>query len=203
VRLKEFSTSVHTNRLTLLTATVTTAAPAQMIHIVSPATNGMVLPYNTNSTYLVQACFSAALASATNNFNVLINGALKPQASYILRPLNVAAACPGFKSLTYNWSNPSIGTNLIQVIYTNAFPPIIDSRFLTVVPPLTISGLANSNHLILWDSAPGVNYLVLATTNLTQSFQVISGIIPAQGSTTSFYDPNSSDQKYYQIQMVQ
>ena len=203
VRLKEFATSVYTNRSTMLTSTVTTLAPTQIVQISSPATNGVILPYTTNSAYMVQACFSSTLTTATTNFNVLINGVLQPQAAYILRPVNGLATCSGFKSLSYNWSNPSVGTNLIQVIYTNAIPPISDTRWLTVVPPLRISGLANNNQLILWSSAPGVNYQVLATTNLAQPFQVISGIIPAQGSTTSYYDPNPAQQKYYSIQMVQ
>jgi hypothetical protein len=48
-----------------------------------------------------------------------------------------------------------------------------------------------------------VNYEVLATTNLTQPFQPISTIIPSQGTTTSFYDPNPEQQKFYEIEMVQ
>jgi hypothetical protein len=56
--------------------------------------------------------------------------------------------------------------------------------------------------LLLWNSAPGVNYQVLATTNLVQPFQTISDIVPGQGSTTTFYDPNPGAQKFYEIQMV-
>ena len=40
----------------------------------------------------------------------------------------------------------------------------------------------------MWDSAPGVNYQVLATTNLTQPFQPISGTIPGTGTSTFYYD---------------
>jgi hypothetical protein len=47
-----------------------------------------------------------------------------------------------------------------------------------------------------------LNYQVLATTNLTQPFLPISNIIPSQGLTTSYYDPNPADQKFYQIEMV-
>jgi glycosidase len=200
VRLKEYATSVYTNRFAMLTATVTDAAPTQVVEISSPATNGMILNYSTNSTYLVSACFSSSLISATTNFNVLINGVLQPQANYILRP---SGPCSGMKAIYFNWNNPSIGTNLIQVIYTNAVVPIGDSRAVTVVPPLQISSLASNNQLILWNSAPGVNYQVLATTNLAQPFHVISDIIPGQGTTSSFYDPNPASQKFYEIQMVQ
>ena len=203
VRLKEYATSVYTNRLTPLTATVSTLAPLQVVEISSPATNGTVLPYGTNTTYLLSACFSSSLASSTNNFNVLINGVLQPQAAYILRP---NGPCSGMKALYYNWNNPPVGTNVIQVLYTNSAPPISDTRSVIVVPPLVISGLGgNNNQLVLWDSAPGVNYQVLATTNLTQPFQPISGIVPSQGATTSYYDSdtNSVAQKFYQVEMVQ
>jgi hypothetical protein len=203
VRLKEYATGVYTNRLTTLAATVNTLAPVQVVQISSPATNGTILTYSTNMTYLIQACFSSSLTSATNNFNVLINGVLQPQTAYILRPLNGIAACSGFKSLNYNWNNPSLGTNLIQVIYTNAIVPISDTRLITVVPPLRISSLASNNQLVVWDSAPGVNYQVLATTNLAQPFQGISGVIPGSGTSTYFYDPNPAVQKFYEIQMVQ
>jgi len=199
VRLKEFATSVYTNRLTLLGTTVNTLAPTQVVEITSPATNGTVLTYSSNTTYVVTACFSSSLVSVPNNFNVLVNGALQPSANYILRP---TGPCVGMKVLYYDWSNPPIGTNVIQVIYTNSLTPISDTRLVTITPPLVISGLAGNNQLVLWNSAPGVNYQVLATTNLAQPFQNISGVVPGQGITTSFYDANPAAQKFYEIQMV-
>lgn len=202
VRLKEFTTSVYTNRLTLLSASVTTLAPTQVVEISSPATNGTILPYSTNSTYLLAACYSSSLAANATNFNVLINGVLEPQSTYILR---ASGPCSGLRAVYCGWNNPPIGTNVIQVIYTNAVPPISDTRTVIVAPPLTISGLGgNDRHLVLWNSAPGVNYEVRATTNLTQPFQPLSGIIPSQGITTSFYDPatNPVPGKFYQIEML-
>ncbi len=202
VRLKEYGTSVYTNRYTMLTATVNTLAPAQVVDIVNPATDGTVLNYSSNLTYLVRACFSSSLAPATNNFNVFINGVLQPQANYILEPVGHLVPCPDMQGLLYNWHNPPIGTNLIQVIYTNAIPSVSDTRLVIVAPPLRISGLGGNNQLVLWTSAPGVNYQVLATTNLARPFQPVSGIIPSQGTTTSFYDPNPAPQKFYEIQMT-
>jgi hypothetical protein len=202
VRLKEYATAVYTNRVTILSATVNTLAPAQTVLISSPATDGTVLTYSNNATYLVQACFSSTLTSQAANFNLLINGILQPQSSYILRPAGAVAGCPGYKSLLYNWSNPNIGTNLIQVIYTNAIPPISDTRSAIVAPPLQISGLSNNNQLVIWDSASGVNYQVLATTNLLEAFVPISGVIPGSGGSTYFYDPNPASQKFYEIQML-
>jgi len=206
VKLNDFASSVLTNRFTKLSATVNTLAPVQEVEISSPATNGTVLLYNnTNTTYLVQACYSPTLTSVATNFNVLINGVLQPQSSYILRAEGTVSGCPGLNSLLYNWSNPTVGTNLIQVIYTNGITPLSDSRSVIVAPPLRISGisgLSNNGQSVIWDGVPGVNYQVLATTNLLQPFQVISGLIPGSGTTTSFSDPNPAPQKYYEIQMI-
>ena len=205
VRLKEFATSVYTNRITTLTASVVTLAPAKVVQIASPATNGTVIAYIPNTTYLVQACFDSSLSPQKTNFNVLINGALQPQSSYLFQAVQSGSAsyCPGYRILQFNWSNPPLGTNLVQVIYTNAPVPISDTRALTVASAPRISGLANNNQLVVWDSAPGVNYQVLATTNLLQPFTAISGIIPGSGSSTFFYDQNPLPQKFYEILMVQ
>ncbi|HEY5298056.1 MAG TPA: alpha-amylase family glycosyl hydrolase [Verrucomicrobiae bacterium] len=204
VRLKEYATSVYTNRYTMLATAVNTFAPLEVVEISSPATNDAVLTYSTNTTYVVQACFSPTLSSAATNFNVLINGALLSSSDYFIRPTNAfgPTICPNMKSLTYDWSNPPLGTNIIQVIYTNAIPPISDTRSLIVVPPLRISGLSNNHQLIVWDSAAGANYEVLATTNLTQPFQPVSGVIQATSSSTSFYDPDPEPQKFYEIQLM-
>ena len=202
VRLKEYATTVYPNRVTTLTRTVNTLAPTQVVQISSPATDGTVIGYATNSTYLVQACFSATLTSLTSNFNILINGVLQPQTSYILRPVSAVAGCTGYKAVLYNWNNPPLGTNVIQVIYTNAIPPIGDTRSVVVAPPLKISGLDNNNQLVVWDSAPGVNYQVLATTNLLQPFQVISPVIQGNGSSTFYYDTAPAEQKFYQIEQL-
>jgi hypothetical protein len=97
------------------------------------------------------------------------------------------------------------GTNVLLVVYsnTNTGVALSDTRTVIVLSPLVISGLGGNNQLVLWNSTPGVNYEVLATTNLAQPFQPISGIIPSQGTTTSFYDANPEPQKFYEIEMVQ
>jgi hypothetical protein len=203
VKLNDYASGVLTNRYTLLSTTVNTLAPVETVLISSPATNGTVLAYrDTNTTYLIQACFSTTLASVATNFNVLINGALQPQSAYIIRPMGSVAGCTGYKSLLYNWSNPSVGTNLIQVIYTNSFPPVSDARSVVVAPPLQIGGILNNNQLVIWNSLAGVNYQVLATTNLAQPFVPISGLIAGTGGTASFYDPNPAGQKFYEIELI-
>ena len=203
VRLKEFATGVYPNRTTTLTRTVNTLAPAQTVTFTVPPTNGVVLTYTTNLTYLLKACFSTSLTAAKTNFNILINGVLQPQGSYILQPPGGITNCPSSRAVEFSWSNLPLGTNILTVIYTNATVPISDTRIITVAPPLRISGLGNNNQLIIWDSAPGINYQVLATTNLLAPFAPVSDVIPGSGSSTFFFDPNPADQKYYQIQMVQ
>ena len=200
VRLREFATTVYPNRVTLLTRTVSTLAPAQVVTISSPAANGTVITATgTNLVYLVQACFTPTLTPNVTNFNVLINGALQPQSAYILRPVGAVAGCPGMRSLLFNWNITNTGSYTIQVSYTNA-PVTTDTRTVVVAPPLRISNFDETSKLVVWDSAPGVNYQVLATTNLLQPFQVISQPIPGSGASTFFYDPAPSEpQKFYEI----
>ena len=211
VRLKEFATSVYTNRYTTLIRTVNVAAPAQVVQISSPSTDGAVITNALNATYLVQACFTSSLGTSSNYFEVLINGVLQPQGAYLIRSTTNCAS--NMRTLFYNWSNPPMGTNIIQVIYTNASSPnvsgqpISDTRTIFVAPPLKISGLSGAgrgNNLIIWDSAPGAVYNVLATTNLTQPFQNISGPVVGVGASTTFYDTDTNaPQKFYEVQMLQ
>jgi hypothetical protein len=132
------------------------------------------------------------------------------------------------RALLYNWTNPPAGSNMIQIVFTNSFA-LGDTRAVTVVRPgdsdgdgmsdlhelfagtdsqnaasvLRITDLANENRLIVWDSVPGVNYQVLATTNPAVPLQVISPIIPASGES-SFYFDSSPDptNKFYRVQVV-
>jgi hypothetical protein len=203
VKLNDFASGILTNRFTMLSTTVNTLAPLPEVEISSPATNGTVLlQSSSNLTYLVHACYSTTLPAVTTNFNIFINGVLQPTSGYILRPPGVVAGCPGLQSLLYNWNNPAPGTNLIQVIYTNALPPVSDTRSVIVSPPLQISGFSANHQLVIWNGVPGVNYEVLATTNLLQPFEVISGLIPSTGGSTSFFDPNPAPQKFYEVEMV-
>jgi len=205
VRLKEFTTGIYTNRYTPLTRTVNTLAPTQVVQISSPATDGTALTLTGNNlVYLVQACFTSTLTPNVTNFNVLINGVLQPQSAYILRPVGAVAGCTGLRSLLFNWTltTNNLGANQIQVLYTNALPAISDTRNVIVAPPLQITGLANNNQLVVWQSAPGVNYQVLTTTNLLQPFQPVGVPVPGSGASTFFYDPNPAPQKFYEIEQL-
>jgi hypothetical protein len=112
------------------------------------------------------------------------------------------AGCPGMSSLLYNWSGGLPGTNVIQVVFSNAVV-LSDTRTVIVPPPLRISEFNMGNQTIVWDSAPGVNYVVLATTNLSEPFMPISPVIPGNGTSTFYYDNSSpARQKFYEITTV-
>ena len=211
VRLKEYGTSVYTNHYTMLTAAVNTLAPEQVVQISSPASDGSIITMTSNTTYLIQACFTPTLdTNDPSLFTMTINGVLQPSSSFIFRPVGSIAGCPGLRSLLYNWTANSpgttTGTNIIQVVYYNSNTGVTlsDTRTVIIPPPLVISGVASNNQLLIWDSAPGVNYQVLATTNLAQPFTPISGNIPGTGTSTFYYDYSTTNapQKFYEIEAV-
>jgi hypothetical protein len=204
-RLKSPASAVYTNRLTVLTRTVQTLAPAQVVEISSPATDGMIIPMSDGSVYLIHICFTANL-TVTNAelFALTINGALQPRSEYLFRPPGSVAGCPGLRSILYNWSGAAPGTNVIQITFTNQLLTLSDVRTVIVPPPLLITGYpSSSDPLIVWDSTPGLNYLVLATTNLSEPFVPVSPVIPAGGLSTFYYDDSpGAPQKFYIIQTL-
>jgi hypothetical protein len=208
VRLKTFATSVYPSRLTTLTSTINTLGPLQYVEISSPATDGAAIPLYTNTTYVIQTCFTSSLTvNDTSLFGIYINGALQPTNSYVIQ----ASGCGyGLRTLYYNWTLNSpgtvSGTNAIQVVYSNnvSNPFLSATRTVVVPPPLQISGLNSNNQLVIWDSAAGLNYQVLATTNLAVPFAPVSGVIPGTGASTYFFDNSTTNapQKFYKIQAI-
>ena len=210
VRLKEYGTSIYTNRYTMLTVTANTLAPVQVVQISSPATDGSIITLTSNISYFVQTCFTPILdTNDASLFNLTINGVVQPSSRFIFAGVG-AAGCPGLDSLYFHWTMNSpgtvMGTNVLQVVYSNSITGVTlsDTRTVIVPPPLVISGLTSNNQLLIWDSAPGVNYQVLATTNLTQPFTPISGTIPGTGTSTFYYDylTTNAPQKFYEIEVV-
>jgi hypothetical protein len=232
VRLKEFSSSILTNRYTTLTRTVHTAAPGQVLHIVNPSGDGAILALATNDIFTIQTCFTSTLTTNTyQSFSIYINGVFQPRNAtngtplYLLSPLGCGS---GMRSLSYNWIGAPPGSNTIQILFTNQIY-LSETRAIAVVRPgdsdgdgmsdyaeliagtdtdnansvLRITALANGNQLVVWDSVSNINCQVLATTNLSYPLAPLSPVIPSSGSSTFFFD-NSPDafNKFYRIQVV-
>jgi hypothetical protein len=97
------------------------------------------------------------------------------------------------------------GTNAILVTLTNNIS-LSDSRNVIVANPVfDISGITPQSlgGSIVWDSVPGVNYQVWATTDLSIPMAPISGVISASGSSTFFSDPAPDPlHKFYRIELL-
>jgi glycosidase len=122
VRLKEFSSSVFSNRFTTLTRSLNTFAPTSVLQISDPATEGATLTLETNDVYTILTCFTSTLT--TNNYNlfsIYINGVFQPRTNQVGTPLYRIGGsfCPGMRSLRYDWTGSLVGTNTIQVTFTN------------------------------------------------------------------------------------
>jgi hypothetical protein len=199
VKLKEFASSAFANRVTYLTRTVNTLAPVEVMNIVTPSPDGTMLILNSNDVYVVQACFTSTLTTNdTSLFSLYINGILQPRSNYVLRPTGCGA---GLRTLYYNWSGAAPGTNILQLMYTNQVI-LSDARMVRVTPPFNQTTLTFDGKLLEWASVPGINYQILATTNLLYPMSPIA-IQPASGASTFFVDPSPDPiQKYYRVQIV-
>jgi len=226
VRLREATSSLFTNRLTMLTRTVNTFSPPSVLNIVNPGTECAILVLNSNDVYLTQTCFSTGLSNNPALYSIYINGALQPRSNYIF----LASGCAtGLRSLYYYWNSPAIGSNVISVTYSNLSLQLADTRNVAIARPgdtdgdgmsdyneivagtnpqdansiLRITELANGHQLVVWDSVAGRNYEVLATTNPSSPMQIISPVIPANGDSSFYFDtaPDPTN-KFYRVKVV-
>ena len=226
VRLREVTTDILTNRVTIVSRTVNTLAPQAALTITDPGTNGAVLVMNTNTLINIRTCFTDTLTTNdATRFTLLVNGQPQTVSSNNFRTTGCGS---GLRLVFHPYSTWLPGLNVIQMTYSNIFT-VSDTRSFYVVRPgdtdgdglsdlaelyagtdpddaasvLRITGLENGNQLVVWDSVPGVNYQVLASTNLAEPFAVLSPVLPASG-TSSFYYDNTPDptNKFYRIQVV-
>jgi hypothetical protein len=213
VHLKELTSTLYPNRFTPLSTAVTGAAPTKFIELSNPSENGEIVTLQSGGYFPVQACFTTNMLTNPNNnnanipfFSIYINGVFQPRVT----PTNFytiggSGCSTGMRLISYNWYNPVIGSNNIQIVFSNSTANVFsDTKSLIIAQPLQITAL-NGNNELIWASAPDVNYEVLATTNLEQPFENISGIIPSQGSSTFFYDlsyTNAIPQKFYEVEVI-
>ena len=235
VRLKEAVTAVLPTRFTTLTRTVNTLAPVQTLFISDPPSDGFTLTLATNDVYTLRTCFSQALTTTNIDlFSIFINGEFQTRRAtngtplYFISPIGCGN---GLRQLRYDWSGAPVGSNYLQIVFTNTLV-LGGTRWVNVSRPidytldsdgdgmldwqetiagtnpfdsnsvLRITSLSDGNQLVVWDSVSNVNYQVLATTNLSQPMVPISPIIPASGASAFFYDTATAQNKYYRIQVV-
>jgi hypothetical protein len=206
VHLKELTSTIYTNRYTTLTATPTAKAATQFVSISNPSQDGQVVTLPNNSPFTIQACFTSSLANNVNDFFIYVNGVFQPRsANGNFYTIGGTACGTGMHMLSYNINNPVAGTNTIEVVYSNTTATVLaDTKSVIITQPLQITSITGNSQLV-WASAPGVNYAVLATTNLMQPFEPISGVIPSQGSSTFYEDTVNTPpvpQKYYEIEVL-
>jgi hypothetical protein len=231
VRLNEITTPVLSNRVTTLTNSFTTAAPAAVLQISSPPVDGLALLLDSNSVYTVEACFTANLdTNDIENFTVSINGVPQPRWGADFEPyyyIGGTACGPAMRTFNYSWAAPPPGSNVINVTFDGTqvlsaqrtvlvFDPQSTSPvyglpgydfFIAGADPsnpatwLRITGIAQG--LITWNSVSGKTYQVLAAGNLNAGFQPVSPVISATGSNSSFFDVNYTNgpDRFYLIEV--
>ena len=207
VHLKELTSAIYPNRYTTLNSSVTAAAPVKYINISNPSQNGQIVTLSSGAPFPIEACLTTNIPiNNINNFYIYVNGAFQPRASgNNFYTIGGSACGTGFHMLSYNWLNPVAGSNSIEVLYSNTTASFVsDTKYVIITQPLQITSFTGNAQLI-WNSAPGLDYEVLATTNLSQPFEPISGVIPSQGSSTFYYDlsyTNAVPMKFYEIELI-
>ncbi|MGH8022347.1 MAG: hypothetical protein ACRED1_02110, partial [Limisphaerales bacterium] len=185
----------------------------QYVEISNPAQNGEIVTLSPSSAFTIQACFTTNLlegigsSQAPNFFSIYINGVFQPRAQGDdVYTIGGTGCGVGLGLLSYNWENPIQGSNTIQVVFSNTTATVVsDIKTVIIGQPLEIISVSPGNQMIVWASTSGVNYEVLATTNLAQPFVPISGVIPSQGASTFFDDTANSPpvpQKFYEIEAI-
>lgn len=207
VHLKELTSTIYTNRYTTLTTTVNAAATTKYIEISNPSENGQVVTLSGNAPFPIQACFTTNLPSNTNpNFYyIYVNGVFQSRtAGGNFYTIGGSGCTTGMRMLSYNLYNPVIGSNVIQVVYSNTTANVVsDTKTVIIAQPLQITTVSPGDQLIVWASSYGMDYVVLATTNLSEPFEPISGVIPGQGTSTFFNDTDNDPPvpaKFYEIE---
>jgi hypothetical protein len=133
------------------------------------------------------------------------------------------------RTFNYTWMSPPAGSNVINVIFNNGqvlsaqrTVLVFNSQsssttyglpgydyFVSGTSPTNPAGWLRitsiTNGLVAWNSVAGKTYQVLATTNLTASFEPVSTVITATNTNCFFLDPNYTNgpDRFYLIQVFQ
>ena len=233
VRVSEASTALYPDRVLNLTRTVNTLAPMRTLYFSSPLTNGTINLASTNSTFTLRVCNTTVNPETgdLNNYTLKINGVTMTNSDFVFGTSPVCGG--GYNSLAFRWGGGiPAGTNVVEAIF-NGSVVLSDTRVLNVVYPpppdldsdgdgmtdaaeaiagtdpndpdsaLRITELDNGNQLVIWNSVAGINYQVLATTNLAEPLEPISPVIQASGATTFYFDSTpDAEKKFYRIQVI-
>ena len=183
VRLKEATSSVLTNRVKILTRTVSTLAPAQTLEVAFPSIDGQTLSLNPNDTYTLVFRFSDVLTANVTNFVIRIDDAVQPRFSPSNTPLYVFQdQTPGDQrnELRYTWRNIIPGQHNIEVSFNGDGLALEASRFVNVnisgatvsiVQPPAADSQGRSPYQIILPSENGVplvdTFTVTTETTLT------------------------------------
>ena len=148
VQLKEYATSVYTNRYTTLTRSVNNVAPTQVVSISNPSTDGAIITMGGGRQL--------------PHSNLLYRHAGHKQHQFIQRlhqrRFPAAATAKSDAELFHHrhrlrhrhedadlqLERRERGCNQIQVVYTNGIT-LSDTKSVIIAPPLVITGLANNN----------------------------------------------------------
>jgi Alpha amylase, catalytic domain len=232
VRISEATSTLFSNRVQTLVRTVNTVAPARVLYISAPATNGPVHLAGTNSPLTIRVCNTTQNPETATlaNYTLKIDGVTQTNSDFVF---GTSILCGnGYNSLSYRWANIPAGPHVIEAIFTGSVV-LTDTRTINVIYPpapgqdsdndgmsdinegvagtdpndstslLRITELANGNQLVVWDSVAGKNYQVLATTNLTAPLMIISPVIQASSSSSFYFDSTpDATNKFYRIQLV-
>jgi hypothetical protein len=189
VRLKKLTSSVLTNRVTLRTRTVATAAPAQTLEVAFPGTDGQTLNLNPNSSYGLVFRFSDVLTANITNFNIVIDGSVQPRyapdgtnAFYYFQD---QTGGDGKNELRYNWTNIASGQHVIECFFNGDGLALEAQRFVnaqitgatvSIVNPPAADSQGRSPYQIVLPSQNGVPLVttfpiaVHTPTNVTNVF---------------------------------
>ncbi|MFN7141470.1 MAG: putative Ig domain-containing protein, partial [Limisphaerales bacterium] len=105
--------------------------------------------------------------------------------------------------LTWVPTQGQLGTHAFSVrVSDNGNPNLTDTKNFSVSVidrPLQNSSISGNQFALQWSAISGRSYQVQMKTNLNQASWLNVGVITATGSTATFVEPPTSQQKYFRI----